>query len=167
MFSARFLSTGLRPWLTSNVPPALRRETSHRLRLPEKIVTPQAPVRRSPGVPGRSSPACGGPEVYPPVAGRKFTRLWRGRPVTYSSAYPDLYDPRGGRQLRTGILLANRPFSWHNTGERFKRGWFGWRADGASEAGRTEPQFPPTSGTRPRRLPGRRIACPLRDRLKT
>ena len=30
--------------------------------------------------------------------------------VAYSSPYPDPYDPWSGRQIWTGILLANRPF---------------------------------------------------------
>jgi len=49
-------------------------------------------------------------------------------PVAYSVAYPDLYDLWSGSQLWTGILLASRPFWWHNTAERFKKGWLGWRA---------------------------------------
>jgi len=43
MFFARFLSTGLRPWLPSNVPSALHRKTSHRLRLPS-LQTPDNPA---------------------------------------------------------------------------------------------------------------------------
>ena len=38
--------------------------------------------------------------------------------VAYSSAYLDLYDLWSGRQLRTGILLANRPFSRYDTHNR-------------------------------------------------
>ena len=38
----------------------------------------------------------------------------------FSCPLPDLYEPRNSCQLSAGILLLNRPFSWHDTSNGYR-----------------------------------------------
>ncbi len=112
---------------------------------------PRACVAR-PVLPGRAPGATLARRGEPwPAGGLSLFPLdpFGGGLVAYSSAYPDPYDPWSGRQLRTGILLANRPFSWQNPTGKSGRARLQRRAGSGFGPGRAEPQFPPTSGTRP------------------